>query len=84
MTINLLAFHVDILSLSEEISQTCASTSDTGILLSDFTLSMHTGQERPSMPGDSADTPYSGWADVKWLCTVGHGCVCGEDCDEIR
>lgn len=27
-----------------------------------------------------AMAPPLGWADNRWLCTVGHGCVCGEDC----
>lgn len=33
------------------------------------------------VPGDNKLLPvYEGWADNRWLCTVGHGCVCGEDC----
>lgn len=29
---------------------------------------------------NSASIHYKGYADVLWLCTVGFGCVCGEEC----
>lgn len=39
--------------------------------------------ELPSLSRpDTYEVRWEGWADARWLCTVGLGCVCGEGCDE--
>lgn len=84
MTIDLLSFHVDTLRIQSDYSQILEHSIDMETSLPGLMILRH--QVFTSMESDinSATTMKSiqGWADVTWLCQVGFGCICGEDCDE--
>lgn len=78
----LLGFHVDILSQRGEWIEDSLPSSDTEIWSAAYTMIRMDSAWKISGQEDFAGTHYKGWADVKWLCTVGLGCVCGEECRE--
>ncbi len=75
---DLLKFHVDILSDTTDWP-TEGSQSDMGQLFSDL-VPTRTMSPRKASSRNSAPIHSNGWADVSWLCGVGFGCVCEEDC----
>jgi hypothetical protein len=85
VTIQLLAYHVGILNPPYESTTNLPPSSGTEIWLNGFMTSIAIVDSplRRSSSIDFANTHYSvRGVDVLWLCTVGLGCVCGEDCQD--
>lgn len=82
MTIGLVAYHVDILSLTPDDGEPLMPfSSGTATSLSGFARAIRMGYGRTPYSERFASTHYKGWSDTKWICGVGLGCVCQEGCD---
>jgi hypothetical protein len=83
LTLQLVAYHVDILSLTIDDGEAPMHySSDTVTSLSGFAKAIRMGYRNKPYSERFASTHYNGWADTRWICTVGLGCVCEEGCDE--